>query len=245
MTAPPRPTPFALVFGELASERFPDIERAVSADPAFARDRDRFVLLAPVGNLLRELAPDDAPPEAMEAYVRLVHHAYRHWAAGGVVFDTSDAVVARALGSGRLSSRPPHPAFYLRLPALRVWGSARPDAPPEPLDGVFVTETAAPGGIALLGVFGMHGERPGFSAVAVEGHADDDHATAGEVEVPMQRADGTPLFAPQLEGGSQAAVHSVADAGEMLLLVCRLMPLLPRAALPSPTRAGEQIVAVA
>src|SRR5688500_9456665 len=148
-----RPTPFALVFGELAAERFPEIERAVGADAANARDRDRFVLLAPVGNLLRELAPDDAAPEAMEAYVRLVHHAYRHWAAGGVVFDASDAAIERALKSGRLSSKPPHPAFYLRLPALRVWGTARPDAPPEPLDGVFVTETAVPGGIALLGVF--------------------------------------------------------------------------------------------
>src|SRR6185436_13669196 len=128
----PRLTPFALVFGELAPERFPEIERAVGTDAASARDRDRFVLLAPVGNLLRELAPDDAPPEAMEAYVRLVHHAYRHWAAGGVVFDTSEATVARAIASGRLSSRLPHSAFYLRLPALRVWGAARPDAPPEP-----------------------------------------------------------------------------------------------------------------
>ena len=240
-----RPTPFALVFGELAPERFPEIKRSVGADSGNARDRDRFVLLAPVGNLLRELAPDDSPPEAMEAYVRLVHHAYRHWAAGGVVFDTSDAAVERAVGSGKLSSRPPHAAFYLRRPALRVWGAARPDAPPEPLDGVFVTETAAPGGIALLGVFGMHGERPGFSAVAVEGHADEDHATAGEVEVPMHRTDGKPLFAPLLEGGSQAAVHSVADAGEMLLLVCRLLPLLPATALPVRGPAGEQIIAVA
>jgi hypothetical protein len=98
---------------------------------------------------------------------------------------------------------------------------------------VFVTDTGTPGSIALLGVFGMHGERPGFSAVAVEGHADADHATAGELEVPLGRQDGTPLFAPLLEGGQEAAVHSVADAGEMLLLVCRLMPFLP-ASLPDP-----------
>jgi hypothetical protein len=98
---------------------------------------------------------------------------------------------------------------------------------PEPLDGAFVTETAVAGSIAVLGVFGMHGERPGFSAVAVEGRADADHATAGEVDVPVARDDGTALFAPRLSGGEEAAVHSVADAGEMLLLVCRLLPLLP------------------
>jgi len=222
-----RLTPFALVFGQLAPERFPEIQRAVGDHAATAADRDRFVLLAPVGQLLRELSPDDAPPDAMEAYVRLVHHAYRHWAAGGLVFDVSDATLERAVTAGTLSSRTPHAAFYLRLPALRVWGAARDDAPPEPLDGVFVTETAVPGAIALLGVFGMHGERPGFSAVAVEGRADLDRASAGEVEIPLQRDDGSPLFAPQLSGGREAAVHSVANTGEMLLLVCRLLPYLP------------------
>lgn len=240
-----RPTPFALVFGGFAAERFPDIASAAGGDLANAADRDRFVLLAPVGRLLRELAPDDAPAEAMDAYVRLVHHAYRHWAAGGIVYDVKETILERAIASTALSSRVPHPAFYLRLPELRVWGAARQGAPHEPLDGLFVTETGAPGAVALLGVFGMHGERPGFSAVAVDGHADLEHATAGEVDVPLRRTDGSPVFAPQLEGGDRAGVHSVADAGEMLLLGCRLLPMLP-AASASPEAPGitERIVVV-
>jgi hypothetical protein len=239
-----RPTPFALVFGELAAERFPDIAGALGDDAAAAADRDRFVLLAPVGRLLRDLAPEDAPAEAMDAYVRLVHHAYRHWAAGGVVYDVKQAVLERAIAASALSSRAPHDAFYLRLPELRVWGAARQDAPPEPLDGAFVTRTAAPGAIAVLGVFGMHGERPGFSAVAVDGHADLEQATAGEVDVPLRRADGSALFAPQLEGGERAGVFSVADAGEMLLLVCRLLPLLPAVHPPATPAAAEWHAAV-
>jgi hypothetical protein len=240
MTA--RPSPFQMVFGELAAERFPDIAGAVGQDAAAAVDRDRFVLLAPVGRLLRDLAPDDAPPEAMEAYVRLVHHAYRYWSAGCVLYDVSDAILERAVTQGTMSSALPHPAFYVRLPGLRVWGAARPDAPPEPLDGAFVTSLVAPGSIAVLGVFGMHGERPGFSAVAVEGRADAGRAMAGEVDVPMHRDDGTPLFAPQLAGGHAAAIHSVADAGEMLILVCRVIPLLP--AVDTPAGAGERTIEV-
>jgi hypothetical protein len=230
-----RVSPFALVFGQIAPERFPGLQRAIGDDAATAADRDRFVLLAPVGQLLRDLAPDDAPPDALEAYVRLMHHAYRHWVAGGWVYDVAADTLERALAGGTLSSEPPHPALYLRLPALRVWGAARDDEPPEPLDGVFVTATATPGAVAALGIFGMHGERPGFSAVAVEGHADPDHASIDEVEIPLKRRDGTSVFTPQLAGGAEAGMHSVADSGEMLLLVCRLLPLLP----PTPPRAAD------
>lgn len=243
-----RLSPFALVFGQLAPERFPGIQRAIGGDAAAAADRDRFVLLAPVGQLLRDLAPDDVPPDALEAYVRLLHHAYRHWVAGGWVYDVSADTLERALAGGSLSSETPHLALYLRLPALRVWGAARDNEPPEPLDGVFVTATATPGAVAALGIFGMHGERPGFSAVAVEGRADDDRASLDQVEIPLERADGTPIFAPQLAGGAEAAMHSVADAGEMLLLVCRLLPVLPTPP-PGAAAAGgnhlERIVAVA
>jgi hypothetical protein len=223
-----RPTPFALVFGDLAPEWFPDIARAIGADDAAAAQRDRFVLLEPVGRLLQELAPDDAPAEAIEAYVRLVHHAYRHWAAGGLVYDVSERLLAAAAGGGSLSSQPPLPALYLRLPPLRVWGTARAGTAPEPLDGCFVTQTATPGAVAVLAVFGMHGERPGFSAVAVEGRADADRATTGEVELDARRPDGSAAFAPLLAGGAEAGVYSVADAGELLLLVCRLLPVLPK-----------------
>ena len=221
-----RVNPFVLVFEQLAPEHFPLIRAAVGNDAAAALDRDRFVLLGPVAQLVRELAPDDGPPAAIDAYMRLVHHGYRHWAAGGWVYDVSADMLGRAVAGGPMRSTLPHEAFYLRLPALKVWGAARSGDPPEPLDGLFVTTTAEPGRLAALGIFGMHGERPGFSAVAVDGHADAEHVRIGEIEVPTERVDGTPVLASQLPGGAAAAVYSVADAGEMLVLVCRLLEYL-------------------
>ncbi len=218
-----RVNPFVLVFERLAPEHFPLIQAAIGGDQTKAADRDRFVLLGPVAQLVRELAPDDGPPEAIEAYMRLVHHAYRYWAAGSRTYDVDDAQLDGAVRGGTMTSQLPLPALYLRIPALRVWGAPRDGEAPEPLDGVFLTETATPGTIAALGIFGMHGERPGFSAVAVEGHADAQHATIGEIDVPTEREDGTPALASQLAGGETAAVYSITDAGEMLLLVCRLL----------------------
>ena len=55
-----RPTPFAFVFGDIAPARFPAIAGALEQQGATATDRDRFVLLEPVGRLLRELLPQDA-----------------------------------------------------------------------------------------------------------------------------------------------------------------------------------------
>lgn len=222
-----RVNPFDLVFGEIAPERFPGVRQAIGRDAATAADRDRFVLLGPVGQLLRELVPDDAPAEALEAYVRLLHHAYRYWEAGAWTCDVGDTLLQRALAGGPLRSGHPHGALYVRLPALRVWGTAREGEPPEPLDGVFVTATAVPGTIDALGIFGMHGDRPGFSAVAVEGHADADDPGTDEVLVAARRADRSAPFAPLLEGGAAAGVWSVANPGELLLLTCRLLPLLP------------------
>lgn len=215
MTA--RPTPFALVFGELGPQRFPDIARALEDAGRSAADRDAFVLLAPVARLLEELAADDASADEIDAHLRLLHHCYRHWAAGGWIYHIGDGALRRATNGDRLSFRLPHPALYLQLPTGRVW---RPGDPPEPLDGVFITLTAHPGEIAALGVFGMHRTRPGFSAVAVEGPA--PHLDPGAT-----RADGSPLFAPLLQGGEQAGLHSVATGAEMLLLIGRLLALIP------------------
>lgn len=223
-----RVDPFELVFGQIAPERFPAVRQALGGDATAAADRDRFVLLAPVGQLLRDLAPDDAPPEAIEAHARLLHHAYRYWEAGSSVWEVDEALLRQALRDGPLRSTPPRPAGYLRLPALRVWGAAREDEPPEPLDGVYVTATAAPRTVAALGVFGVWAGRPGFSAVGVEGRADTDDPASGEILVAARRDDGTAPFAPQLDGGVDAGVWSVANPAELLLLTCRLLALLPR-----------------
>jgi len=227
MTAPTRPTPFDLVFREIAGERFPAVAEMLTRDGLSSADRDQFVLLEPVGRLLREIVPEEGPPEALEAYVRLLHHAYRHWAAGGWVYRIGPAALERALAGGPIGSHFAHQALYLRLPELRVWGTPTAGEPPEPLDGMFVTETARPGEIAVLGVFGLRPDRPGFSAVGVEGHADEADPSGSEIEVRAAREDGGPAFGPLLEGGREAGIHSLANPGELLLLTTRLITALP------------------
>ena len=220
-------TPFALVFSEIAPARFPEIAAGLEAAGRSAADRDAFVLLEPVARLVRDLVPDDVSPDELEAHLRLLHHAYRHWAGGGWVYRVSETTLAGAVASHGMSSRLPHEALYLQLPKGRVWRPGAAGLAPEPLDGIFVTETEERGTVSALGIFGMHQARPGFSAVGVEGHVDEDDATAGELEVAAGREDGSPPFAPRLEGGEQAGLYSVDNAGELLLLTCRLLALLP------------------
>lgn len=238
-----RPTPFGLVFAELAAERFPAIADALARDAIAAANRDHFVLLEPVGRLLREIVPAGAGADALEAHVLLVHHAYQHWAGKGWVYRVGESTLERATAARQITSRLPRPALYLQLPELRVWGTATAGGVPEPLDGMFVTETGEPGGIAVLGIFGMRPDRPGFSAVGLEGRADADDAGGGEIEVAAARADGSTPFGPTLAGGAQAGLYSLENAGELLLLTCRLLALLPRDA-GSGTRDAEHIVAV-
>lgn len=232
-----RVTPFTLVFSDVARERFPAIARALETAGRSSEDRDAFVLLEPVALLLRDLAPEDVSPDEVEAHLRLLHHAYRHWTAGGWVYRLGEETLARAARSERLSSHLPRPALYLQLPAGRVWRPVGTGDPPEPLDGMFVTETGERGGIAVLGIFGMHRSRPGFSAVGVEGHVDEDDRSVSELEVAAQRPDGSPVFAPLLSGGEQAGLLSIATVGELLLLTCRLLTTLPP---PSPRETGGE-----
>lgn len=222
-----RPTPFGLAFGALAGERFPEIAAALARGATPSADRDAFVLVQPAGALLQDLIAPDAPPDAIDAYIRLLHHAYRHWTAGRWVYRVSDPVLDRAASGGPLSTHPARRALYLQLPEHRVWRVPAPGETAEPLDGMFVTETAASGTAAVLGISGMHRHRPGFSAVAVEGHADADDPTGEELLVAVRREDGSPPFAPLLPGGREAGLYSVANAGELLLLTCRLLAVLP------------------
>ena len=220
-----RPTPFALAFAEI-EPRFPAIAEALQQDGAAATDRDRFVLLEPVGRLLREIVPEGGGADALEVHVLLLHHAYLFWAAALRVHEISEQALRLAIDAKQITTQLPQPALYLQLPELRVWGAPNEDSPPEPLDGMFVSETGAAGAIAVLAIFGMRPDRPGFSAVGLEGHADEDDPTASEIEIAAAREDGSAAFGPQLAGGTAAGLYSVANPGELLLLTCRLLTLL-------------------
>lgn len=221
-----RTTPYTLAFSEI-EPRFPAIAEALQQDGAAATDRDRFVLLEPVGRLLKEIVPEGAGADALEVHALLLHHAYRFWAAEQPVYQISDEALLRAALEKHITTELPHPAQYLQLPELRVWGAPDETSPPEPLDGMFVSATAAEGAtIDVLAIFGMRPDRPGFSAVGLEGRADPDDPGAGEIEIAAARDDGSAPFAPKLAGGTAAGLYSVANAGELLLLTCRLLTLL-------------------
>src|SRR5256884_9601842 len=131
-----RPTPFAFVFGDIAPARFPVIAEALEHEGATATDRDRFVLLEPVGRLLREIVPEDAGADALEAHVLLLHHAYLFWAAEQPIYPISDQALRRAVGEKRITTRLPHAAQYLQLPELRVWGTPNEASAPNPLEQI-------------------------------------------------------------------------------------------------------------
>jgi len=226
MTA--RETPFSLVFANLARERFPAVTEAMKTADVAVADRDAFVLLEAVGRVLKDLMPDDAPPDALDAQVALLHHAYRHWAAGGWVYQIAPEVLRAATQGGPLSSALPTDACYLQVPEQRIWAELEPGAPPEPLDGLYVASGAEPGEVSVVGVFGMRRGRPGISVVTVLGRADADEAAADEVEVLAQREDGTPAFAPTMPGADRAGLYAIASPGELLLLAARLIAALPR-----------------
>jgi hypothetical protein len=225
-----RTTPFDFAFGEIAPQRFPAIRDALEQDGKNPTDRDSFTLLEPVGRLLREIMPEDAEggADALEAHVLLLHHAYLFWAAAGRVYPIAESTLRRAIGHQHITTRLPHAAQYLQLPELRVWGAPNSASPPEPLDGMFVSAGGGPepAAIAVLAIFGMRPDRPGFSAVGLEGRADADDPDGSEIEIEAARDDGSAAFGPTLAGGTAAGLYSVANAGELLLLTCRLLPLL-------------------
>jgi len=182
-----------------------------------------------VGRLLREIVPEGGGADALEVHVLLLHHAYLFWAAEQRVYGIGEEALRRAIDARQITTQLPQPALYLQLPELRVWGAPNEDGPHEPLDGMFVSETGADGEIAVLAIFGMRPDRPGFSAVGLEGRADADDPTASEIEIAAAREDGSAPFGPQLAGGTAAGLYSVANPGELLLLTCRLLALLDSA----------------
>jgi hypothetical protein len=186
------------------------------------------VLLDPVGRLLREIVPEDAGPDALEAHVLLLHHAYLFWAAGERIYQIGEQTLRRAVAETRITTAVPYAAQYLQLPELRVWGSPSGAGPPpaEPLDGMFVSRADGHGAIAVLAIFGMRPDRPGFNAVGLDGRADPNDPSDNEIDVAATRDDGSPAFTPKLAGGTAAGLYSVDTAGELLLLTSRLLTLL-------------------
>ena len=206
----PRPTPFQLVFGDSASTVFPEIRSALSQAGTDPRDRDAFLMVRETVTLLHRLRPEEGLGEGIDQLAALIHHSYLCWAAGCPTVELPSEHLADLLGTEPREAEDGEelPAGYVQLPERRIWADVVPGTPPEPLDGCFVH--AAPGerSIRVLGIFGLHRERAGFSVVEV----------AGNRPVGLARGDGSELFSPMLPGGAVAGLFSLAGEEELLEL---------------------------
>ena len=214
----PRPTPFDLVFGDTARRIFPNISTALSRSDTDPRDRDAFLMVREVVTLLRELRPEEGLGEGIDQLAALVHHSYLFWAAGCPAVELPAEHLGDLLGTSPadIEEHTEPPAYYVQLPERRIWAHAVTGNPPEPLDGCFVHASPSGTSLRVLGVFGLHGERAGFTVVEV----------AGSRPVALTRPDGSELFSPTLAGGAAARLFSLAGGEELLELGWRARTLL-------------------
>ncbi len=217
-----RSTPFELVFGSLADERFPKIRAALAAAATDPTDRDAFLMLPEVLSLIREIRPDDGVGEGIDQLVALVHHAYLLWDSGRLTLAISDEQLDGLLESEAPalpgSSEVPR-AYYAQFPERRIWAELIEGQAPEPMDGSFVYP-ANGAELRTLGIFGLRPDRAGFSVVESFGSRPEG----------LVRPDGTSLFASVLAGGSEAGLHSLISADELLELGWRTQGLAAEAA---------------
>lgn len=209
-----RVTPFGLVLGTIATERFPALRDGIAAAGRDPRDRDAFLMVREVVELLRELEPEEGLGEGIATMAAFLHQSYLYWMDGArtltIETDALEQALAGVRPPQRPQSQPPSPSTYVQLPALRVWGVGVEGGPAEPLDGWFVS----PNGdiLALLAIFGIHPGRAGFTAVEV----------VGPRPVSLQRADGSALFSAALPGAAEAGLASIVGADELLELAWRV-----------------------
>lgn len=214
-----RPTPFDLVFESVAPTTFPRIKSALSASERNPQDRDAFLMQREVVALIRGLRPDEGLGEGIDQLAALVHHGYLFWNAGRRSLDLSADQLGELLRAAPECAEedPPPPPHYVQVPVRRLWAPVVPGEAPEPLDGFFQYGDH-PDLLRVLGVFGIHPERPGFSVVEVVGSRPRG----------LSRADRSPLFSPTLAGGAAAGIYSLTGGEELLELgwrTCQLAPL--------------------
>ncbi len=232
-----RATPYELVFGEGAfeSEHFPAIQAEAQERGVDATDPERFVMLASVGALLRELPAEGGGAAALQELGLLLFQGYHFWRFGRRVYVVERGLARRLLARppavGEWELTPPHPAAYLQLPRSLLWARIAETAPAEPVDGLFWTmagraDPAAPpyARLEALLALGLRSDRPGLSVVAVSaplrggsGHWAD--VRARDVATGATGVPGTADFANVLPGGELGGLHSLVNEAEVLKLI--------------------------
>jgi hypothetical protein len=215
-----RPTPYDVAFGPLGEERFPAMRESLTAAGYDPHDADQFVLDREVVALLRELVPEEGVGPVIAEHLALLQHAFLYWAEGGWLVRPSRVRVEALLGETATPAPDPGAprSFYVQFPERLIWAELGPGEPHQPLDGLFVRPWPD-GGMFVLGIFGMHPGREGFTVVDLDGYP----------EAEPVRTDGSAAFAPVLPGGSQAGLHSLVGEEELLALAARSIPLAAEA----------------
>jgi hypothetical protein len=229
---PARMTPYELVFSDTDFDVriFPAIREQAESYGVEPTHPDRFNFLPRVGEVLRELVSDDAPPDALEQYRALLFHAFNFWHDGKRLYLVEPAVgrylveAAPSLEHWELAL--PGSAAYLQLPANLFWASISEDGAPEPVDGMFVTAAcgADPLGtpysqLELLLVLGIRRDRAGFSIIPFSTEVGPGIAQEWAAAGPRSGGD----FASVLPGGEMAGLYSLLTASEALKLMARIL----------------------
>ena len=218
-----RPHPFTLVFGDMATDRFPALRDALAGDLRL----EHFLMTPVVVELLHELRPDEGLGDSVDDFVAFVHAAFCFWHDGEHTTMLDEPTVRAMLANGEQRTAndsgetPPFAvrrspiAWYTQIAPHLFWGQADGTEHHEPIDGWFsVPEAEGTHASPLLRVvacLGVHPERPGLSVLTAAGPAPDA----------LRRDDGTAPFAPTMEGGAAAGLHSVANGEELLWLAWR------------------------
>jgi len=220
-------TPFELIFESAGFEtdRFTVLRE--QAETRGAATIGELLALPAGGELLRELASEDAVPDRSELVWQLgalLFHAFRYWLHGRIVYRFSEDAVRALLAQAREEwrFRAPAPAGYVQLPRNRFWARAASDAAAEPVDGFFWSapeESEAVSGerLDLLLSLGVRTGRPGVTVVPISLDPGSDPTYWADVQA---RPDGSD-FDNVLPGGELQGYRAITTHAEALKLAVR------------------------
>lgn len=208
-----RPLPWTGLVAGIGEPHLQDIRTSIESGKVDDLDRDAFLLNGATGAVLRDLMPEEAPAESINAYGALLHMLYAAWVRDWPTIRITEPVLRAAIsGEYPLSHSPTLPLVaYIQLPERLVWGEPVPGDAHEPLDGVFVIATSEK--VHVLAILGFRLERDGFSTM--------EGAIALPSPSASARDSGAHAFAAAMPGGSEAGLISVVDEVELATLVMR------------------------